>query len=368
MKLPVRIFLALMCAALIVSMPFFLSSPTMLYEAQEMMMEENEEGEEEESLDFGRLFFSSAIAEEAQDAGLDVEEVDLTRDAGLSIPAEWELPLDFSVPPSPDPDHFTEDGYEDESIRVRVEMREMKGTDVHIAFVEIASASQLRTSTWKGIKSSHTGKISTMAKAVNAVIAINGDYFSQDPGNKAFEIRMTQTVTAGKKRNKILRSFDTLIIDQEGNFHIGLNRDESEKIRDKYEGKIVNAFTFGPGLVVDGVIPEMDTHYFYNPNGREPRSAIGQTGPLSYVLVVVAGRGKNGDNGGVNHQELAEIMLELGCTQAYNLDGGNSAEMIMYGPEPDQVKFHFKGQITGKEREQSDIIYFATAVPVEERK
>ena len=38
MKLPVRVFLAMMCAALIVSIPFFLSSPTMLPEAQEELV------------------------------------------------------------------------------------------------------------------------------------------------------------------------------------------------------------------------------------------------------------------------------------------------------------------------------------------
>ena len=49
-------------------------------------------------------------------------------------------------------------------------------------------------------------------------------------------------------------------------------------------------------------------------------------------------------------------MAELGCQQAYNLDGGNSAEMV-FG---DQI---FKGMPGGDERSLSDIIYFATAVP-----
>ena len=50
----------------------------------------------------------------------------------------------------------------------------------------------------------------------------------------------------------------------------------------------------------------------------------------------------------------AEYMAGLGCLQAYNLDGGNSAEMIF--------NIAFYGSRTGNERDQSDIIYFATAV------
>ena len=70
----------------------------------------------------------------------------------------------------------------------------------------------------------------------------------------------------------------------------------------------------------------------------------------------------------VSHEELAYLMKDLGCVQAYNLDGGNTAEMIMIGPDADHVMFHVKGDQTASEyRSQSDIIYFATAVPESER-
>ena len=41
-------------------------------------------------------------------------------------------------------------------------------------------------------------------------------------------------------------------------------------------------------------------------------------------MVVVEGRGQSK---GVTHEGMAEIMLELGCIQAYNLDGGASSGM-----------------------------------------
>jgi len=64
MKTWLRILCALLCAALICGMPFYLSSPVMLQEAKDTLVNENEEEDEGESLDFGRLLFSSAAAEE----------------------------------------------------------------------------------------------------------------------------------------------------------------------------------------------------------------------------------------------------------------------------------------------------------------
>ena len=361
MKLPVRIILVLLCAALIVSMPFFLSSPDILPEAINELEDDTTEEDDGKVLDFGKLFFPYAAAEGGE---LTVE--DMNEGEKLSIPDEWALPLDFSLPPMPDPDRFTENGYEDQSIRVRIETRERFGSYVDIAFVEIADASQLRTATAEGVGSRMAHRMANMAKDSNSVIAMNGDLFIKDPKTKKFEVRMTQVVTYEMKRNQTSKYKDTLIIDKNGDFHLFVCCEGMEEYVSSHKDEIVNAFMFGPALVIDGEISEIERKkaYDYAPFYRNPRSAIGQTGPLSYVMVVVEGR--SGDRKGVTHAELAEIMLELGCVQAYNLDGGNSAELMMIGPDPDRILFHFEGQ--SGNRGQSDIIYFATAVPEEERR
>ena len=107
---------------------------------------------------------------------------------------------------------------------------------------------------------------------------------------------------------------------------------------------------------MDGEVCSVDQEYGYNPNGKEPRAAIGQMGKLSYVLAIAEGRG---ESAGVTQQQLAAFMGNLGCTQAFNLDGGNSAEMV-FGEKI------YKGMPGGAERGLSDIIYFATAVPAQE--
>ena len=362
MKLPFRFLFAVLCAAMIAFLPFFLSSPTVLYEAQTKMTDEEED--DGETLDFGRLLFAPAMAEDAADSHFSMEETDvedpLAMPAKLSIPEAWVLPLDFSIPPQPDPDHFTADGYEDASIRVRVEEREMMDSVVHAAYVEIADGSQLRTATAYGAWN-RSIYVENMAKSNNAVIAMNGDDFIEMPDKKRFEVRMTQKVP---QRNKTSKVKDTLIIDRNGDFHLFILSEGLADYTKEHGGEIVNAFMFGPALVVDGEVLRLDRKYDYNRTGRDPRSAIGQTGPLSYVMVIVEGRSSK--SRGVTHEELAEIMLELGCVQAYNLDGGNTAEMIMIGPDG-REQFHFKGDQTASLRSQSDIIYFATAVPAEEQ-
>ena len=338
MKKSLLFVLGLLCAAFILNLPFVISSPSMLGEYKMELMNDDEESEEEgEELDFGRLLFSVARAEEE----LEVEDV---MEGEFSSVAEWELPVDFTVPPVPNPACFTEESYEDATIQVSVETIEEDGVIWHIARVRIASPTQLRTATAGSLTSSKTAWVSRMAENNHAVLAINGDNFVDEPKKTTFEFRMKQKI-----RSKTNKKKDILIIDDKGDFHLFL---KSEGLKD-YQGTIVNAFTFGPALVIDGQQVETDTGYGYNPNGKEPRSAIGQTGELSYVCAIVEGRG---ESSGVTHDRLARKMLELGCVQAFNLDGGNSAEMIFNGTM-------YKGMPGGDERGLSDIIYFATAVP-----
>ena len=380
MKLPIRILTALLCAAIILFMPFVLSSPQILdNEKARLMQDDAEEDEAEdgdsEEIDFGRLLFPSAYAEGGEDSPETSEEVIVETyvEGELHINPEWKLPLDFTVPPLPNPDKYTEDGYEDQSIRVSVETRDINGITVHIAFVRIADASQLRTAVAGTAQNNKTVLFKALARDTHALVAINGDRYTSDAKKTTFEYRMTEKI-----RSKTNNLKDILIIDDLGDFHLfiksqGLHKDDQPYFVNvmKEEGRqVVNAFTFGPALVKDGELLTIDEHYGYNPHGREPRSAIGQTGPLSYVMVLVEGRTSGNDKAGISQQGLAQIMYDLGCVQAYNLDGGNTSEMIFCGPADEYGKLttrlYFEGDQVAGDRQQKDIIYFATAVPESE--
>ena len=325
MKTSLRIVVLVLCAALILALPFTVSSPAMLGEAKWMVLDdmEGESGPEDE--DWAALLFPAAKAE------------------------DYELPMDFSVPPKPDEALFTEAGYEDASIRVQMETREEGSVIYRIAWVEVASPSQLRTATAGKLTSEKTALVKSMAVKNNAIVALNGDYFSNNPTKTSFEYRMGQKIRAKGNKTK-----DILIIDENGDFHTFVKSKGATEFEKETGHKIINAFTFGPALVQEGNVLKTDTGYGYNPNGREPRAAIGQLAELSYVFVVAEGRG---ESVGVTHQELADFMGTLNCIEAYNLDGGGTAAMVYNG--------EYYNRLGGSERATSDIIYFATAVPEE---
>ncbi len=62
-------------------------------------------------------------------------------------------------------------------------------------------------------------------------------------------------------------------------------------------------------------------------DNRDPRSAVGYTKDNQVILLVADGR-QNGSQG-VSLSELAQIMIDLGCVEAMNLDGGGSSQMTL---------------------------------------
>lgn len=82
----------------------------------------------------------------------------------------------------------------------------------------------------------------------------------------------------------------------------------------------------------------------------ESARAIGYYEPGHYCLVVVDGR-QRGYSLGLEMTELSKLMKQLGCTEAYNLDGGMTA-MMAYGTE-------LYSQPCGGGRQNCDIVYVA---------
>lgn len=84
----------------------------------------------------------------------------------------------------------------------------------------------------------------------------------------------------------------------------------------------VTAIGGWPILVRDGRIVA-------EPSRREPRTAIGFNDKYFYMVVVDGRQSKL--SVGMSFPELAKLMLDLGATQALNLDGGGSSEMWVDG-------------------------------------
>ena len=100
---------------------------------------------------------------------------------------------------------------------------------------------------------------------------------------------------------------------------------------------VYSAIGGGPMLVKDGVNKFLNytTNYelfdsdIFNPGTPyPPRTAVGYRADGKIVFFVCEGREQNSVSRGARLTELAQIMIELGCTNAINLDGGGSTAMI----------------------------------------
>lgn len=305
-------------------------SSNLLDEAKERYLNHNED----DDLSFSHFdfFLSTAYAED-------------TFGSGVAIP----IPLEDEMGRPANPANFTENSYEDPTIKVRIEKGEYKDAVYHVAYVEVADPSQLRTAISGKITGSKTVRVSDIAPKLNAIVAMNGDFYTQL--NVGYVVRQGVEI-----RRKVSNTLDILMIDDQGDFHIVTSRgkEQGEDIKAlQANHEIVNSFVFGPALVVDGQVQKISDDYQFAMKYKNPRAAIAQIDKLSYAMIMVEGR--NNDSKGVTGAELAEICANLNVKHAYNLDGGNSA--ILY----------FKDDLLisrSKENERfvSDIIYFSSAV------
>ena len=114
----------------------------------------------------------------------------------------------------------------------------------------------------------------------------------------------------------------------------------------------LQVYSFGPGLIVDGEITVTADAEVAQSMNSNPRTAIGYISPLHYVMVVSDGR--TSESAGLSLLQLAKIMDQLGCEQAYNLDGGGSTTMYFNGEVINNPTSNGK---RSKERSVSDIVY-----------
>lgn len=226
--------------------------------------------------------------------------------------------------------------------------------------IEIADPSQLRTAmSMDSYDDPGTVSAVSLAKYVNAAVALNGDYFKYNY-DKGYVLRQGVLY-----RDALDGEWDSLIIDDQGDFHdvpAATSESMAAAISElEAEGRRpMNVFTFGPVLIKDGKILREDGEYppeMHYPTLAAQRIALIQLDHLKYAVMEIDSDGGNGT--GMNLGELARFILEVypDCKMAYNLDGGGSTHLILNGRQIHKT-------ISG--RAVSDIIYFASAEEPEE--
>ncbi|OOM75980.1 hypothetical protein CLPUN_30170 [Clostridium puniceum] len=218
----------------------------------------------------------------------------------------------------------------------------------YVADVEVKESSDLYTAFAKNkFGRNIIEATSSIAENNDAVFAINGDYY-------------------GFREDGILIRNGVVYRDTPAREGLAFYEDGTMKTYDETntsaeelisEG-VINTFSFGPTLVENSkaitnfesvkIDKNMGNSSIQNSN---PRTGVGIISSNHYVFVVVDGR-KEGYSKGMTLNEFSKVFEELGCTDAYNLDGGGSSTMYFMG----RVVNNPLGK--NQEREISDILYF----------
>lgn len=195
-----------------------------------------------------------------------------------------------------------------------------------------------------------TAKPSQIASDNGAVFAINGDYY----GFRTDGILIRNGVIY---RDDGVRDGIAFYLDG----HVEVYDETSTDAQTLLDAGVWNTCSFGPALVQNGQVlsgiddVEVDTNVGnHSIQGQQPRTAVGFIDDFHYAFVVVDGR-EEGYSRGVTMTELAQIMTDLGCQVAYNLDGGGSSAMYFNGSIINQPS-------NGGERATSDILYITNGV------
>ena len=241
--------------------------------------------------------------------------------------------------------------YCDDTILSLVWKEVIGNTVCTFAEVKIADGSQIRRAlAGDAYSSSVQLKASDMAKAVNAVTAINGDFYA---------FRQIGVVVYQRNLFRFAPSvLDTCFFTASGDMlfaHAGELTDEAETKRFLEENDVLFSTSFGPILVENGQVCPIPSYPVGEVHEYFARSAIGMTDDLHYLLMVTSSENSWQYLDGMYAATAAQIMADRGCRKAYELDGGQTAVIIFDGMPAN-------GIVYGAERTMSDILYFATAI------
>lgn len=207
-----------------------------------------------------------------------------------------------------------------------------------------------------------TETVTEFSKRIGAIAAINGGYFG---GNSSYSTvvqpgkLLSRNVGSLNRNNRsypVIRSAFSIAKNRDMAvdwiYHFGSTTDDIYRFNqpmgytngssdlplaapNKNTGEAFNMYMGiggGPILVKgDSVHVSYNEEIFWGSgvglSNRDPRTAVGYTADGRAILLVTDGRQVASQ--GFSLPEMAQVMIDLGCTEAINLDGGGSSQMAV---------------------------------------
>ena len=242
-------------------------------------------------------------------------------------PSPSPAPGDFSAT-FPDYDTGTDAmvSFQTDDLRIAIRQDRFADATYYAADVWIRNIAHFSTAFGPGDFSKGTVKAQmplSIADEAGALLALSGDYCG---------VRRTGLVIRNGVLYRDSVTEDVCVLYADGTMET-YYRDtfdlDAAIMRGAYQ-----SWSLGPKLIENGGLPASydgaagTLHSVLD--HRDPRAAIGYYEPGHYCLLVVDGR-QGEYSKGLTLTQLSELFLALGCTDAYNLDGGQTAAMVFDG-------------------------------------
>ena len=210
----------------------------------------------------------------------------------------------------------TENSYTSPDISITVEEVNEENLTYYVADIYVRDITCFQTALAENTYGSgFRDSIEDMAVLNNALLAVNGDYY----GNTTEGVVIRNGVIYRANPTDC----DVCVLYYDGSMKVMPG--SSFSVEEAVEDGAWQAWTFGPALLDAGGNPITAFASTSRITNANPRTAIGYYEPGHYCLVVVDGRG---ESSGISLPRLSRLFDTLGCTAAYNLDGGNSSIMV----------------------------------------
>ena len=237
--------------------------------------------------------------------------------------------------------------YKDGNISIEIIQFRKHDTEIYLADIKINNPKLLKTALAKNTFGLNIReKPSVMADRVNAILAINGDYYGFR--EKGYVIR--NGILYDPDRLPRNNTSEILVVNDDGSFSV--KNESAQTSLSLYESKAWQVFCFGPGLLSNGNVMVDEFTEVGGHKASNPRTAIGMIEIGHYVMMVSDGR--TPESAGLSLFQLANVLKEYGVKEAYNLDGGGSSVMIF---NDEIINKPTSDGESIRERSSSDIVY-----------
>ncbi len=234
-------------------------------------------------------------------------------------------------PAAPGPEDTPEPGptptyrYETDAVKIHVTQCNAKNLVYFAVELWLTDPAQLRSAFSSDRFDGAVEAVQDIAERNDAALAINGDFATFNNGG--IIVRNGELFRANKSTRQLL------VIDKNGDFipYVTPPEDPKDAAQAFLADGVWQTLVFGPVLVENGEAVPLPKKFFISTGAAlEPRTAIGQLGPLHYLILVVDGR-LDGYSQGVSLGRLQELFLDYGAQTAFNLDGGGSTTLYLNG-------------------------------------